>query len=50
MLRVSYLEIYNEKIRDLLSSNPSHENLKVVEQDSVSPCRAIADLTHIFFY
>ncbi|ORY94543.1 kinesin motor domain-domain-containing protein [Syncephalastrum racemosum] len=34
MLRVSYLEIYNEQIRDLLSCNPSHENLKVVEQDS----------------
>ncbi|KAG4106123.1 P-loop containing nucleoside triphosphate hydrolase protein [Neocallimastix lanati (nom. inval.)] len=27
LLRVSYLEIYNEKIKDLL--NPSHENLKI---------------------
>jgi len=27
LLRVSYLEIYNEKIKDLL--NPSHDNLKI---------------------
>jgi len=27
LLRVSYLEIYNEKIKDLL--NPTHENLKI---------------------
>ena len=46
LLRVSYLEIYNEEIRDLL--NPSNANLKIHENFNVRSNRCLCMLYLIF--
>jgi centromeric protein E len=34
-LKVSYMEVYNEEINDLLGEGPSSKNLRIVSDDAV---------------